>query len=118
MGFHRLRPSLSRTPGSWTARLAGIVLAAAAVLVGWPAAASAHAVPVSASPAPGARLGNAPGAVVIVFDEPLVARLSGASVTGPAGRRFTGAVTGKRAITVRLSTGAPGVYQVHWKTVS
>jgi copper transport protein len=82
-----------------------------------PAAASAHAVPVSSTPAPGARLAAAPGVVVIVFDEPLVTRLSGTTVIDPAGRRFTGRVSGK-TIRVPLSTDAPGIYQVDWKTVS
>jgi copper transport protein len=101
----------------WTARLAGLVLASAALLLALPATASAHAVPVSATPAPGARLGVAPGAVVIVFDEPLVPRLSATTVIAPAGRRFTGTVAGK-TIRVPLSTNAPGIYQVDWKTVS
>ncbi len=82
-----------------------------------PATASAHAVPVSATPAPGARLGTTPGAVVIVFDEPLVPRLSGTTVTDPTGRHFTGMVSGK-TIRVPLATSAPGIYQVDWKTVS
>lgn len=102
----------------WTARLAGLSLAAAALLLFFPAAASAHAVPVSATPAPGARLAAAPGAVVIVFDEPLVARLSGMTVTSPAGRRFTGTVTGKKTIRAPLPPSASGVYRVNWKTVS
>lgn len=102
----------------WTARLAGLSLAAAALLLFFPAAASAHAVPVSATPAPGARLAAAPGAAVIVFDEPLVARLSGMTVTSPAGRRFTGTVTGKKTIRVPLPISSSGVYRVDWKTVS
>jgi methionine-rich copper-binding protein CopC len=88
-----------------------------ALLLILPATASAHAVPVSSTPAPGARLGVAPGAVVIVFDEPLEPRLSGTTVIDPTGRRFTGTVSGK-TIRVPLSTNAPGVYQVDWKTVS
>jgi len=106
-----------RASGGWAARLGGLILASAALLLVLPATASAHAVPVSATPAPGARLGTAPGAVVIVFDEPLVSRLSGTTVIDPAGRRFTGEVSGK-TIRVPLSTNAPGIYQVNWKTVS
>jgi copper transport protein len=107
-----------RTGGGWPARLVTLILAAVALLLFLPATtASAHAVPVSATPAPGARLGATPGSVVIVFDEPLVARLSGTTVTAPAGRKFTGTVSGK-TIRVPLSTNAPGIYQVDWKTVS
>jgi copper transport protein len=113
MIFHRV----ARSGGGWAARLGGLILASAALLLILPATASAHAVPVSATPAPGARLGVAPGAVVIVFDEPLEPRLSGTTVIDPDGRRFTGTVSGK-TIRVPLSTSAPGVYQVDWKTVS
>jgi copper transport protein len=113
MIFHRI----ARSGGGWSARLGGLILASAALLLILPATASAHAVPVSSTPAPGARLGVAPGAVVIVFDEPLEPRLSGTTVIDPTGRRFTGTVSGK-TIRVPLSTNAPGVYQVDWKTVS
>ena len=107
-----------RICGGCAARLAGLVLASAALLLVLPAAtASAHAVPVSATPAPGARLGVTPGSVVIEFDEPLVTRLSGTTVTSPTDRKFTGTVSGK-TIRVPLSTNAPGIYQVDWKTVS
>ncbi len=92
-------------------------MASAALLLVLPGTAAAHAVPVSATPAPGARLGATPGAVVIVFDEPLIPRLSGTTVIDPAGRRFTGEVSGK-TIRVPLSANAPGIYQVDWKTVS
>src|SRR5215831_6627026 len=108
---------VARCSGGWAARLGGLILAAGALLLVLPASASAHAVPVSSTPAPGARLGAAPAAVVIVFDEPLEPGLSGTTVTDPTGRRFTGTVSGK-TIRVPLSTNAPGVYQVDWKTVS
>jgi copper transport protein len=107
-----------RERGGWPARLGALILVSAALLLLLPATtASAHAVPVSATPAPGARLGTTPGSVVIVFDEPLVPRLSGTTVTDPVGRKFTGTVSGK-TIRVPLSTSAPGIYQVDWKTVS
>jgi len=115
-----LKPSrrVLRAGRGWAARLAGLAVASVALLLLLPAAAaSAHAVPVSATPAPGARLGAAPGSVVIVFDEPLVVRLSGTTVIDPAGRKFTGTVSGK-TIRVPLPTSAPGIYQVDWKTVS
>ena len=113
MLFHRL----ARVGGGWAARLGGLFLASAALLLVLPATASAHAVPVSSTPAPGSRLGATPGAVVIVFDEPLEPRLSGTTVIDPSGRRFTGTVSGK-TIRVPLSADAPGVYRVDWKTVS
>lgn len=115
--FSRRTPPAARRARSRPARLAGLVLTVAALLLVLPATASAHAVPVSATPAPGARLATTPGAVVMGFDEPLVARLSGGTVTDPAGRRVTGTVSGK-TIRVPLTTNAPGVYQVDWKTVS
>ena len=108
---------VARFSGGWAARLGGLILAAGALLLMLPASASAHAVPVSSTPAPGARLGAAPAAVVIVFDEPLEPGLSGTTVIDPAGRRFTGTVSGK-TIRVPLSTSARGIYQVDWKTVS
>jgi copper transport protein len=114
--MRRCRAGL-RASGGWTARLGGLLLATAALLLVLPGSASAHAVPVSATPAPGARLGATPGAVVIVFDEPLVARLSGTTVTAPTGQRFTGSASGK-TIRVTLATNAPGIYRVDWKSVS
>lgn len=108
---------ISRAAGGWPTRLGGLFLAVALLLILPATAASAHAVPVSATPAPGARLGATPGNVVIVFDEPLVTRLSGTTVISPAGRKFTGTVSGK-TIRVPLSTSAPGIYRVEWKTVS
>jgi copper transport protein len=108
---------VARLSGGWAARLGALILAAGALLLVLPASASAHAVPVSSTPAPGARLGAAPPAVVIVFDEPLEPGLSGTTVIDPAGRRFTGTVSGM-TIRVPLSTNARGIYQVDWKTVS
>ena len=113
MLFHRI----ARVGGGCAARLGGLFLASAALLLVLPATASAHAVPVSSTPAPGSRLGATPGEVVIVFDEPLERRLSGTTVIDPTGRRFTGTVSGK-TIRVPLSTNAPGIYHVDWKTVS
>ncbi len=97
-------------------RLACFVIAGG-LLVIFPAAAQAHAVPVSSSPTAGATVGVTPGVVVITFDEPLVRRLSHAAVVDPTGRRFPGAVYGE-TMRVPLSTNAPGAYRVEWTTVS
>ncbi len=82
-----------------------------------PDTAEAHAVLVSSSPAAGATLGVTPEAVVLTFDEPLVSRLSHATVADPTGRRFHAAVSGE-TMRVPLSTYTPGVYRVDWTTVS
>ena len=50
MLFHRV----VRASRGWAGRLGGLILASAALLLMLPAAASAHAVPVSSTPAPGA----------------------------------------------------------------
>lgn len=106
-----------RRPGRcWTA----LCLSAAAVTGGillTPAPAAAHAVLLSAEPAPGATVARAPDAVLLRFDEPLVATLSRASVVDPAGRRFTGTVAGE-TIRVPLAGGGRGAYRVAWTTVS
>lgn len=99
--------------GLW---LACVVLAGSFLLV-FAAPAQAHAVPVSSSPQPGATLGAAPGTVVLTFDEPLVRRLSHASVVDPAGRRFGGSVL-RETMRVRLASNSPGIYRVEWTTVS
>lgn len=83
-----------------------------------PSAALAHAAFVSSRPAPGERLGGAPGVVVLRFTEPLIPSLSRAVVTDPSGGRFEGGAAGEREIRVRLLTNEPGVYRVEWKTVS
>lgn len=56
--------------------------------------------------------------VTLRFTEPLIARLSNASVTDPNGERVDGEVSGEREIAVPLATNAPGVYLVDWTTVS
>jgi copper transport protein len=110
----RLGPHLA------AARLACCLLGAAvvAVIVLLTAApASAHAVLVWSSPTAGATVDVTPDAVVLAFDEPLVARFSKASVIDPDGRRYTGVVTG-RQMRVVLRGSARGTYQVAWTTVS
>ena len=79
--------------------------------------ASAHAVLISSDPKPGARLGTAPGIVVLRFTEPVTPKLSVATVTDPTGRRFSGHGS-ESEITVLLATNAPGSYRVDWRSVS
>ncbi|MGH2573293.1 MAG: copper resistance CopC/CopD family protein [Actinomycetota bacterium] len=96
---------------------AALLLAVLFVIV-TPGVATAHAAVVSSKPEAGEELGTAPGVVVLRFTEPLNVRLSRAVVTDPTGRRFTGSPAGERVIQVRLSTNAPGIYEVDWTTVS
>jgi copper transport protein len=100
----------------WSLRLVCFIISA-----GWlilvPTPAEAHAILVSSSPTAGATLGAAPGVVVLTFDEPLVSRLSHATVVDPTGRPFEDSVSGE-TMRVPLSTNAPGVYRVNWTTVS
>lgn len=55
---------------------------------------------------------------MLTFSEPLNAKLSRATVTDPAGRRFDGLAFGQAEIRVPLSTNALGIYEVEWTTVS
>lgn len=96
---------------------AGTYVIAAASPVG------AHAELVEASPAPGSGLPQAPGAVVVRFNEPLNHRLSNIEVLDPSGRDVgegpTLAVEGDpNAMKRRLGLLSPGVYMVDWTTVS
>src|SRR6266496_3548111 len=96
----------------------GLVLALAVVTVLLrPVEASAHAYLVSSTPEAGARLGTAPGVVILAFSEPVESGVSQAVVTTPDGRRVEGTASGTR-ITVPLATNAPGDYRVAWKAVS
>ncbi|MGH2695966.1 MAG: copper resistance CopC family protein, partial [Actinomycetota bacterium] len=99
----------------------GHVVAATALLL-WvvlaPGVALAHAAFVSSEPEPGAELSSAPGVVILRFSEPLIERLSGATVVDPTGQAHEGRVSGEREIQVSLATNAPGVYEVEWTTVS
>jgi copper transport protein len=100
-------------------------MAAAACLapVMVPAAASAHAVFVSAYPAPGASLARPPDSVRIVFTEPLVAALSGIRLLSPSGTVVAARAAGidpsdRSAYQVRLPPLRPGRYTVVWHTTS
>jgi Uncharacterized protein, homolog of Cu resistance protein CopC len=80
--------------------------------------AGAHAAFVSSEPEPGSRQTSTPGVVVLRFSEPLIAKLSGASVAAPGGQRFQARGTAGSEIRVPVATNAPGVYTVEWRTVS
>lgn len=79
--------------------------------------AMAHVVLVSSDPKTGARLGTAPGIVVLRFTEPVAPKLSVATVTDPTGQQFSGHGS-KSEIAVPLATNAPGPYHVEWTSVS
>ena len=80
--------------------------------------AAAHAAFVSSEPGPGSRRASTPGVVVLRFSEPLIAKLSGASVDAPGGQRFQGRATAGSEIRVQVVTNSPGIYSVEWRTVS
>jgi copper transport protein len=82
------------------------------------APAAGHAAFVSSEPEPGAELSSTPGVVLLRFTEPLIPRLSRATVTDPDGRTFEGQVAREREVRVPLATNAPGIYEVAWTTVS
>lgn len=88
------------------------------VVVAFPRPAGAHAAFVSSDPEPGAELAASPGVVVLRFSEPLIGRLSHATVIDPDGRRFESEPGSERELRIPLATNAPGVYEVRWRTVS
>src|SRR5438105_7795674 len=90
----------------------GLILAAVpGVIVCFASRAEAHAYLVSSSPRAGARLGTAPGAVVLKFSEALQTNLSRVTVASPDGGMASGSTNGV-VITVTLATSAPGMYRV------
>jgi methionine-rich copper-binding protein CopC len=98
-------------------------LAAVALVVVPVSPAWAHAELVQATPAPGSGPPQAPGAVVVRFNEPLNRRLSGIEVLDPSGRDVGEGATlpvegDARAMKRRLGLLSPGVYTVQWTTVS
>lgn len=98
----------------------GLAVASGAVilLLLAPGVAAAHAGFVSSQPEAGAELGTAPGVVVIRFSEPLNKELSRATVVAPDGRQAHGRAIADDEITIELTTGEQGVYEVGWTTVS
>ena len=104
--------------------LRAAAVAAFASIAAFPAAeASAHAVFVAASPAPGAALRTPPTAVRITFSEPLNASLSGIRVYASSGRALPLnparlAPGDPRDFSVRLPSLRPDRYTVVWNTAS
>lgn len=100
--------------------IAGGAALVAALVAGPAGPAAAHAALVSSNPEPGERLSSAPGVVVLAFGEPLVERLSEATVRAPQGNRFEARPDdgAARRIRVPVRTNARGVYEVRWRTVS
>src|SRR6266542_3723819 len=113
-GLHRARVGRRGPP----IRRAAIFVLVTVAVIAVPGVARAHAVLASSQPQAGARLGTAPGVVVLEFTETLNQKLSRATVTDPAGRGCRGGVTGGQEIRVPLTTNAPGVYTVEWVSVS
>lgn len=103
--------------------LAGLLAAIATAMVVLAPAATAHAVFVSASPAPGASLTSPPRRLRIVFSEPLVAKLSSVMVRTSSGtplRPRTARVdpSDRSAYEQRLPRLKPDRYTVIWHTTS
>jgi copper resistance protein C len=104
------------------------VLAVAVILVGCvlaqlvgSAPASAHNSLVSSSPADGADLARAPGAVTLTFDQPVGRKFGVVAVTGPDGdevQRDTLHVSGATATQPLHPLRQPGAYKVAWRVVS
>jgi copper transport protein len=99
-------------------RRAIAALGAGLVALAIPLVASAHALLTSSSPAAGARLGTAPGVVVLEFSQFLNARLSHAEVIDPTGHQWPGQVDSAVEMRIPLATNASGVYTVDWTSVS
>jgi copper transport protein len=122
-GPHRTFDSRARTARAWRlTRRAAVVIGATIVLVVlWVAPASAHAELVSASPAPGASVTQAP-AVVVRFSEALNPSLSTITVTGTAGDATSGPTAvlpgNGRVMRRPLALLRPGRYVVRWTSVS
>lgn len=94
------------------------MLVAALAALAIPIGVSAHAELGSSSPAANARLGTAPGVVLLEFSQTLNTALSSASVIDPSGHTWKGEVDSGYEIRVPLTTNAPGVYTVDWVSVS
>lgn len=102
------------------ARLLVAVLTAAFVAVGLAAAADAHDVLVSTSPANGAQVASVPSTVVLRFNETVLGIGTEVVVSGPSGPVQQGkAEVVDNTVTERLQAGAPaGSYTVNWRATS
>lgn len=94
------------------------VLWAAVAIALLPQAAEAHATIISSRPGAGEELRSAPGVVVLIFSEPIDTTLSRANVIAPDGISVGPSGISEQDIQISLSTNLPGIYQVHWTTVS
>ncbi|GAB2990982.1 copper resistance CopC/CopD family protein [Nocardioides montaniterrae] len=115
---------MSRSRVLRRACLGAVVVAACVlgVLLG-SSPASAHAMVVSSTPAPGSLLRTAPSSVAITFDEAVTTVPDSLRVYGPDGERVDhGALVrpGGRGntIDVAIGSGAKGTYLVSWRVVS
>ncbi|HET9051937.1 MAG TPA: copper resistance protein CopC [Candidatus Dormibacteraeota bacterium] len=96
---------------------------AAAVAIGLPVAASAHALLRSSQPANGATVDRAPAVVVLTFTETPDVHLSSATIIDTGGAQFAGGPVGAVAgdpdsLALPVRTLPRGVYTVSWRTVS
>jgi len=86
-----------------------------------PAAASAHALPIESTPAPGASVAGAPAAITVTFSEPLNRPLSTLTLTTSRGVVVRSTVSGDGPAVLVLRPVrrlGRGVYDVRWHTVS
>lgn len=96
------------------------VLTAALVTMGAGAAADAHDVLLSTSPANGAHVPTVPATVTLRFNETVLGIGTEVAVTGPSGAAQLGkASVVNDTVTQRLQPGAPaGRYTVNWRVTS
>src|SRR5215218_10768357 len=101
------------------------LLALPAVLLAvlaWAAPAFGHAAYVGSEPAPGQRLESSPGRVVLVFTEPLNARLARATLRPAAGGApvpVSARVAERKRLVITPARELPtGAYRLDWHTVS
>lgn len=96
-------------------------LLAGALALGWQTPALAHDQLVSSDPKDGAALDEAPGQIVLTYNNPVQASFATVAVTGPGG---TNIAEGKpqvvdNTVTQALKSEAPtGTYEVSWRVVS
>lgn len=98
------------------------VLFGAALSVGAVGVASAHAMFVSSTPAPGSTSASAPASVAITFDDDLDKTATKITVVGPNNATVSGATTVSSAntklATTSLTGAGNGVYTVNWHSVA